>query len=147
MSLISNAVSEAKIKVLEHFGRIKSEWAAAPLEKWDSYTEAKQVAEHAAWLRRAAALAGKDSLPSIGTMADELERGIWAAWLPGLKQTYTVSGRNSSRKMDQYASVGSAIEDRLEKLGILKAAGVEIHWYQSAESEGKGLIAGRRATR
>jgi hypothetical protein len=137
-----NAVSEAKIKVLEHFGRIKREWAAAPLEKWDGYTEARQVAEHGAWLRRAATLAGKDSLPSIGTMADELERGIWAAWLPGLKSTRSVAGHSGySGKVDLYASVGGEIEDRLEELGILKAAGVEIHWYQRAETEGKGLIA------
>ena len=136
-----NAVSEAKIKVLERFGRIKSQWAAAPLETWDDYSEAKQLAEHNDWLKKADNLAGKDDLPSIAVMADELERGFWAAWMPGLKSRIRVGNRFGTQEEDAYASVGSAIEERLSKVDILKLANVEIHWYQSAGTEDTKLLA------
>ena len=119
----------------------KVEWAAAPLEKWDTYTEEKQLTAHGAWLRQAATLAGKDSLPSIDVMADELERGIWANWMPGLKCSRMLMTKNYAGKVDEYESVDSAIEDRFAKPGILKMADTEIHWYQRAETEDKKLIA------
>jgi hypothetical protein len=139
-----NAVSEARMKVLEHFGMIKVAWASAPLETWDNYNEAEQIAGHNAWIDEATQMAGKDLLPSIDVMADELERGIWAAWMPGLKtgtHTFVNAKTGYVSRVDDYASVGSAIEDRFDKLGILKLASVEIHWYQSAGSEDTKLIA------
>jgi len=152
-----NAVSEAIIKVEDRFGDIQSEYASFPLEKWDDYTEEKQLADFKAWLKEADTLAGKDDLPSIDVMADELERGIWALWVPRLRtkfiydrlgsridKTERMSERVNAGELKEgydYASVGSAIEERLNKLGILKMANVQIHWYQSADTEDKKLIA------
>ena len=54
-------------------------------------------------------------------MADELERGIWAKWIPAAQPRKKVSYINESPREygdeDVYASVGSAIEERLDKLG------------------------------
>jgi hypothetical protein len=87
-------------------------------------------------------LAGKEDLPSIDVMSDELERGIWAAWMPGLQGRRMVTIRGVEGTMaDDYKSVGSAIEERLDKLGILKMANVQIQFWQSAEFEDRKLIA------
>ena len=111
------------------------------METWDDYSEAKQLAEHNDWLKKADNLAGKDDLPSIAVMADELERGFWAAWMPGLKSRIRVGNRFGTQEEDAYASVGSEIEERLSKVDILKLANVEIHWYQSAGTEDTKLLA------
>jgi len=101
------AVSEAKIKILERFAQLKDAYADIPLEKWDDYTEAKQLADHNAWLKQADTLAGKDDLPSIDDMADELERGIWKKWMPGLKGHRYVVTRFSANSVDDYTSCGA----------------------------------------
>jgi hypothetical protein len=86
-------------------------------------------------------MAGRKFLPSSDKdMADELERGIWAKWMPQLKRGTRFVGKEDRVKVD-YEGVGSAIEDRLADLGILEMANVRIHWYHSAESEDTKLIA------
>jgi hypothetical protein len=61
-----NAVSEAKLKVLERFGQIKSRWAVAPLETWDDSREVKQLAEHNDWLKKGILARFYPGLRSIG---------------------------------------------------------------------------------
>lgn len=126
----ANVVSEAKRKIFERFAKIHLDWAATPLEKWDGYDEAKQQKEYSDLEARADALAGGDKLPSVDDMADELERGIWAKWMPGLKSSQFLMTK-----------VSSAVEERLDKLGILRVADVAIHFWQSADYEDKKLIA------
>jgi hypothetical protein len=136
-----NAVSEAKKKVDERFAKIDLEWASADLNEWDGYDEKKQRAELDDLLRQAGTLAGEEDLPSPDDMAEELERGIWAQWMPQLKRVKYYASKAGGGPKDDYASVGSAIEKRLDKLGILDMADVTIHWYHSAEPEDRKLIA------
>jgi hypothetical protein len=137
-----NAVIEARDELHESWSQIQLRWARAPLEIWNDYDEQKQMAEFNDLLRKGDTLAGDKDLPSVTEMAEELERGIWAAWMPKLKtnQWYTTAKDDMKFKED-YEGLGSEIEARLEKLGILKMADVTIHWYQRAATEDRKLIA------
>ncbi len=136
-----NAVSEAIIKVYDRFAAIKLEWAKWPLQWWNGYDEKAQGAEFDTWLRQMDTMAGKDDLPSNQEMTDELERGIWAKWMPSLKKgRWYTTAKDDMKFKEEYEGVGSAIEARLKALGILDMADVTIHWYQRAKTEDRKLI-------
>ncbi len=78
---LENSVSAVKKEVYMSFGRIKNAASNAPLEAWDDYDEQKQLAEHKRWQEMAKKLAGDEDLPTVGQMADELERGIWQRYV------------------------------------------------------------------
>jgi hypothetical protein len=134
-----NVVSEAKTRVFEHFGKIKAKWASAPLDAWDTYNDDIHLAAHKLWLADAFELAGKDDVPGVETIANEIERGIWAKWMPKLR--YQDFNHPQYTSDTRYKSIGSDIEDRLHELGILRMADVSIHWYHTAKSEDTKLIA------
>jgi hypothetical protein len=135
------AVHEARIKTHEQLAQIYTDWAKADPWDWEGYDEKEQLAELEDMMTEADTMAGRKFLPSSDKdMADELERGIWAKWMPQLKRGTRFVGKEDRVKVD-YEGVGSAIEDRLADLGILEMANVRIHWYHSAESEDTKLIA------
>jgi hypothetical protein len=78
---LENRVGDVKKKVFQAFATIKGQWAAAPLDSWDTYDEVKQLKEHQSWQKAADELAGADDLPDWDWMAKELERGIWAKYV------------------------------------------------------------------
>jgi hypothetical protein len=135
-----NAVGEVKEKLLLRFSSVHATWAAAPLASWDTYDADTQQAWYEGWLADADQLAGADQLPSMETLAAEFERGIWAKWMPSLKHL-NVNHPQYQLSDEKYDGVGSSIGERFEQLGILRMAGVSLHWYQFAATEDKPLIA------
>jgi hypothetical protein len=135
-----NEVSQDKIAVFQYFAKIKDDWAKSSLDQWDNYEEKVQTAAHDLWKSEAVQLAGKDDLPSDEMMQMELERGLWAKWMPSL-ESYDYNKPDYVLDHSKYKSIGSAIEERFKLLGILRMADVSIHWYQKAKSEDLKLIA------
>jgi hypothetical protein len=131
---------EEKIKFHEQLAQIYADWAKSDPWDWEGYDEKEQLAELEDMMREADLMAGRKFLPTDEEMADELERGIWAQWMPQLNRGTKIVGK-ADRVVTEYDGVGSAIEERLDKLGILRMANVSIHWYHSAESEDTQLIA------
>jgi hypothetical protein len=78
---LENRVSAVKQQVLMAFGKIKGDWADAPLDSWDKFDDVQQFKQHESWKKAAAQLPGADELPDLKWMAEELERGIWARYV------------------------------------------------------------------
>ena len=113
---------------------------------WNTYDDNQFQTRKAEWLMAADKFAGQDSLPSDEKMVQDLERGIWAKWIPGLHTTeqvceWTCAKTGIVTTREEFESIYSPVEDRFKELGILKEANVEIHWYQSAEKEDRKLMA------
>jgi hypothetical protein len=99
-------------------------------EAWDDYDDGEFQAGYEKWQREAYQLAGVTDLPDEKEMADELERFIWALWIPGLVQIKHVV-RNPGFKgrfgygvkeedVEVYERVREPIDDRFVALGVLK---------------------------
>jgi hypothetical protein len=128
---------------------------------WDGWSQAEAQWAIDSWWDGdgrspgAGALWGMDvstSEKNVKDMARDLERAMWAKWIPRLRTVSTMaSGGNAydwgssdqvGQQVENYAGVKGPIEDRFRELNILQEAGLDgIHWYNSAASEDTKLIA------
>lgn len=140
-----------------YVGSLATALAALPAAAWDGYDDNAFQAALAQWLSAAKNFGGTANLPADEQMAKDLERAMWAAWMPRLScgqivqggvvpdaylgdKSGAVPGAGGAYLKDLYASIRGPIAARLGALNILNEAGVGIHWYQSSESEDKPLI-------
>lgn len=95
-----------------------------PPEGFDKYNDADTRTAFQNWQKEANEFAGKNDLPSEATMADDLERGIWAAWMPALKTSEVRPGRCSyggcvpTTNIEVYVPLRKPVNDRFVALGI-----------------------------
>ena len=115
---LENKVDALHMDVLQAFGKIRKVYLDAPLEAWDRYDEATEVAAHREWQNKAAEFAGKDDLPGVPWMARELERGRWAKYV---LDNHSYRDFGIFQTDDTPDDVGSDVRARLEKLGVTQA--------------------------
>ena len=120
---------------------------------WDNYDDSKFTTAYQNWQKEANGLADEDDLPDDQTMADDLERLIWALWVPRLRtkeiydrlggrieSSYRISERVNAgelKEVDVYARVYKPINDRFVALGIETKKETDL----SRDKEDKLLIA------
>src|SRR5262249_56821840 len=100
-------------------------WNAAPLDFWDDYREADQLAVHKGWKSEADKLVGDESLPEVQAMADELEIGLWARYVLEQHSHREILGRKITG--ESYDYVGDEIYERLAQLHVTTAARLPDH--------------------
>ncbi|ONI76405.1 hypothetical protein ALI144C_37845 [Actinosynnema sp. ALI-1.44] len=111
------------------------------IKEWDNFDLDKQRVSHTEWLAQADLLRGQAELPPVEFMARELERGFWAHWAPALRvfepEPTDPTGKDL-RKV--YKSPGTAVEARLDELGITKESGVGDFGWWTTDAEIDQLI-------
>jgi hypothetical protein len=125
---------------------------AAPLEKWDDFNELlfRTVIDRA-WENLPLGMAENTDEKDVDAMARDLERGMWAKWMPRLKSVSRLTSggdvynwgysEDVGKEITSYEGVKSPVEVRFKELNILSEAGLDgIHWYNSADSEDTKLI-------
>lgn len=131
-------LKQAEESAYNYFKEMNDALLKTKPEEWESYDEAKQLAEYDAWFKKADLIAAGNKFPSVDEMARELERGFWAKWAPALKQM-RLQGR-TDKEYAEYASPGFAVEERWDILGITKESGVgDFGWWTSDEEIEKVL--------
>ncbi|MBK9337489.1 MAG: hypothetical protein IPM98_13335 [Lewinellaceae bacterium] len=74
-------------------------------------------------------------------MQNQLERGMWAMWLPSLKGTRWRTFKEDAYEVPAYADPTVPVEDRLDYLGISKESGVgKFRGTWTSEDEVKKVI-------
>jgi hypothetical protein len=120
-----------------------------PDQVWDSWDAAKQRAAYDRLLKEIQEMKGmaRTNDKIVADLADDLEKYIWANWIPRLRRitSQSLGGSSPGWSMYEYSSVSSpftasAVESRLSELGILEEAGVKIKWLQDAGIEVEKLI-------
>jgi hypothetical protein len=119
---IDNVESPALIFLKKMADKIKT----MPDKAWDKYDDSEFQAAYRDWQNQASQLADKNDLPDDKTMADDLERFIWALWVPRLHhmqgggRTYDFdTGMSYSNPPEEvYERVRKPIDDRFVALGI-----------------------------
>lgn len=92
-------------------------------------------------------LPGKDLEEKEQIISEELERGIWARWIPRLIETeidpYLAAKAGIIKERTIYHSPGRFREGRFNTLGITKAAGIgeEFSWWWTSEKDIDKLVA------
>jgi len=119
---LQNKVDSVHMDVIAAFGKIRQAYLARNLQSWDKYNEAEEIVVHQQWMKEADQLAGKDDLPSVNWMAEELERGRWAKYVLE-NHSYRDFGVFQTADTPDY--VGSDVNERLLKLGVLAA---QMNW-------------------
>ena len=110
---------------------------------WDNYDDSKFTTACQNWQKEANGLADEDDLPDDQTMADDLERLIWAMWVPRLRtQERKVSYINAEAieygdDVDVYARVYKPVDDCFVRLRIVTQKETDL----SRDKEDKLLIA------
>jgi hypothetical protein len=126
---------------LGYIGNMITDMKTWPKQKWLEYDDSKFQTEQANWKTQADRLGGPDLLPKADVMADDLERGMWAAWMPALRtvehHTDVLIGPDD---IEAFKSISGPLEERFKALGILQAAGVTVKWTQFAETEDRPLM-------
>ena len=112
-------VEAAIVAAQGYFADVSLGLRTSPPEFWDTYDGKAQMQKYNGWLKQADLLGSGANLPALEIMADELERGFWHLWLPGLATT-KVRMREPYEMYTAYESPGSAVEDRLSALGVFK---------------------------
>lgn len=93
---------------------------------WDKYDDTKAQKAYQDFLEQADGLAGTALLPTEEKMADELEKFIWALWIPSLyhvdrhrvKRTYHGEPLDYEVENEVYVPVRKPVNDRLVALGF-----------------------------
>ena len=120
-----------------------------PDDAWDNYDDSEFQSAYQKWRNEAGQLADVNDLPDEKTMTDDVERFIWALWVPSLHhlegggRTYDFdSGMSySNPPEDVYERVRKPIDDRFVALGIETEDETDL----PREQEDKKLIAWSRS--
>lgn len=109
---------------LHNLGKMAGKIKSLPDEAWAKYDDQKFQKAYQKWQQEADKLASVNDLPSESAMTDELERFIWALWMPSLKVTKVISGGCNeagcweSEEVDVYEPLTKPVNERLVALGI-----------------------------
>lgn len=126
---------EAQIRAVEHvalnfLSALATKIRNCPEEAWDNYDDSQFQAAFRDWQNEANKLADADDLPKGDeVMANELERLIWALWIPRLRQVETWGSGchyksifnwwcDSGGKSVEYVKVYDPVDNRFVALGI-----------------------------
>lgn len=136
-NMIEGKIASAICNIEMDFKTIIENLRDVKMENWDYFDAGEQRRLHDEWEKKANEFAGTEDLPigpdgktpDVQSMADELERGMWAK--------YTLSQRYYRDfgifKTDaKYDFVGWTIYDRLVELGIARK--VYVHSNENAEA-------------
>jgi hypothetical protein len=119
-------IDDIEAPALDFLSRMANRIKDTPDAEWDKYDDRKFQTAYQDWQKEANKLADVEDLPDEKTMTDDLERLIWALWVPRL---YTREVRTSSRvyhgepfesqyEVDVYARVYRPVDDRFVALHI-----------------------------
>lgn len=78
---LENKVDRLHKEALVMFNKIRKTFNDMDLASWDKYDDKKQEKAQRDWNTEADKLAGDDDLPSVGWMAEEIERGRWRRYV------------------------------------------------------------------
>jgi len=128
---ILNYLAELHLNVKAYIQEVHREFEDLPMAAWDNFDPEKQAKIYKEKLE-ASKLAQPPSLPDVATMQNQLERGMWAKWLPSLKRTRSIGMSpgsfefNYSAEAEEtyYDDLTEPVEDRLDYLGISAESGV-----------------------
>ena len=77
-------IDKVKIKALSFLHNMITKIKDLPDAAWDKYDDREFTTAYQDWQKEVDGLADEDDLPDDKTMADDLERLIWALWVPRL---------------------------------------------------------------
>ena len=139
-------IGKVKIKALSFLHDMITKIKDLPDKEWDKYDDRAFTTAYEDWKKEAGGLADEDDLPDDKTMADDLERLIWALWVPRL-HTKEMRSRYrlfhgeqfeyDRREVDVYARVYKPVDDCFVRLGIETQDQTDL----SRDEEDKLLIA------
>jgi hypothetical protein len=120
-----NAVSDQTIKVREYFSKTQRSLMKAELADFDSVDPSRLEEKLDKWLA-GNKFTGEPKQQKQEEIQDDMERGMWGKWVPRLKRHVTGYnyGKGGEVTMISYNKPGTPVENRLNKLGITRAAGV-----------------------
>ena len=139
-----NYLDQLLIKVKEYVQQVVKKLEDQTMVVWDTFDPEKQKKIYFEKLG-GSKLAQVPNLPNVASMQKELERAMWAKWLPSLKRIEKQwrGGMHTGGYRDTtvYDDPTSPVEDRLDKLGISKESGVgKLRGSWTWEDEVKKLI-------
>ena len=77
-------IDKVKLKALSFLHTMATKIKDMPDAAWDKYDDREFITAYQDWQKEVNGLADEDDLPDDKTMADDLERLIWALWVPRL---------------------------------------------------------------
>jgi hypothetical protein len=120
-------IDRVEHKALIFLKKLADKIRDTPDAAWDKYDDREFQTAYQDWQKEANGLADVDDLPDDKTMADDLERFIWALWVPRLHTKEIKSSHRTyygedfeydRREVDVYARVYKPVDDRFVALGI-----------------------------
>ena len=127
-------IDKVKLKALSFLHTMATKIKDMPDAAWDKYDDREFQTAYQDWQKEVNGLADEDDLPDDKTMADDLERLIWALWVPRLRtkeiydqlgqrieSSYRISERVNTgelKEVDIYARVYKPVDDCFVRLGI-----------------------------
>ena len=78
-------IDKVKLKALSFLHTMATKIKDMPDAAWDKYDDREFITAYQDWQKEVNGLADEDDLPDDKTMADDLERLIWALWVPRLR--------------------------------------------------------------
>ncbi len=120
-------IDKVKLKALSFLHTMATKIKDMPDAAWDKYDDREFITAYQDWQKEVNGLADEDDLPDDKTMADDLERLIWALWVPRLHTKEIKSSHRTyhgedfeygRREVDVYARVYKPVDDRFVALGI-----------------------------
>jgi hypothetical protein len=125
-----NSLDDQWKQVLAFFIRVRARLFESELERFDTVTPKRLEAEMNKWLKRNKFMV-EPKVQDQKEMQNEIERGIWAKWVPCLKVIIPSGPRTLA--VELYEKPGTPVEARLNKLGITAEAGIgkTFGWFTS----------------
>jgi hypothetical protein len=134
-------IGRVKDKALSFLHDMITKIKDLPEPEWDKYDDREFTSAYQDWTKEAGGLADEHDLPDDQTMVDDLERLIWALWIPRLhttpKETRCGWWTCDEVPVDVYARVYKPVDDSFVRLRILTQDQTDL----SREDEYKLLIA------
>jgi len=124
---LETQIDKIKGKALVFLHNMITKIKDLPDAAWDKYDDREFQTAYQDWQKEVNRLADDDDLPDDKTMANDLERLIWALWVPRL-HTKEIRSRHRTfhgddfeydrREVDVYARVYKPVDDCFVRLGI-----------------------------
>jgi hypothetical protein len=128
---LEKQVDALKLKALDFLGRMITKIKNTHGAAWDKYDDSEFQTAYQDWKKEVNGLADQKDLPADpNRMADDLERTIWAVWVPRLRTRTKPKEKPDNRtyrgdsfdfrggEVDVYARVYEPVDDRFVALGI-----------------------------